>query len=151
MIKLHQGDKRWSKTLLGNSKETISKSGCLITCLSMLSDWYGNYRDPKWMARNLSFTNGGLLLWLSITSSKLPMSFVYRYYKQDDRKIREILASKDNACILQVPFGGYTHWVVLIGYSKVKGYKIADPWDGKIKWLNNSYKKIIGFAEITRK
>jgi ABC-type bacteriocin/lantibiotic exporter with double-glycine peptidase domain len=151
MIILSQKNPSWRWELIGKSYLHIGNYGCLIACLSMLSDWYGNYRDPKWMARNLSFTNGGLLLWLSITSSKLPMSFVYRYYKQDDRKIREILASKDNACILQVPFGGYTHWVVLIGYSKLKGYKIADPWDGKIKWLNTSYKKIIGFAEITRK
>jgi hypothetical protein len=149
MIILKQSDPRWGALKIGNSNLTIGGYGCLITSISMLSDWYGMFRDPAWMAKYLSFTPGGLLLWQSVTASKLPLKFVYRYYSRDDAKIKSILLSKDGSCVLQVKYGTGYHWVVLVGYSKLYGYKIADPIDGKIKW--NPYKEITGFAEFTRK
>ena len=76
------------------------------------------------------------------------MRFVYRYYQRNDAKIREILASKDNACILQTEMNGYQHWVALIGYSRILGYKISDPIDGKIRYFNDKYKVIKGYAEV---
>lgn len=148
---LKQSDPRWSLEKIGESNTTIGKDGCLITCLSMLSDWYGQYESPAWLARSLDFTPDGKLLWKSI---RPPMRFVYRYYRRYDHKIKEILLSQDNAVVLQVPFKGLftttPHWVVLIGFSRYLGYKIADPYDGKIKWLSKSYKDITGFGEVTR-
>lgn len=144
---LKQSDPRWTSEKIGSSQSTIGRYGCLITCLSMLSDWYGTFNTPGWMARNLSFTSDGRLLWQSI---RPPMRFVYRYYKRDDAKIKSILFSKDNAVILEVPAFNDKHWVLVVGFSRWAGYKIADPFDGTTKWLDKSYRNITGFAEITR-
>lgn len=144
---LSQRNPIWGDINIGQSSEKISRSGCLITCLSMLSDWYGTFNTPGWMARNLSFTSDGRLLWQSI---RPPMRFVYRYYKRDDAKIKSILFSKDNAVILEVPAFNAKHWVLVVGFSRWAGYKIADPFDGTTKWLDKSYRNITGFAEITR-
>lgn len=144
---LKQSDPRWASEKIGNSQSTLARYGCLLTCLSMLSDWYGTFHTPGWMARNLSFTSDGRLLWQSIRPQ---MRFVYRYYKRDDAKIKSILFSKDNAVILEVPAFNAKHWVLVVGFSRWYGFKIADPLDGTTKWLDKSYRHITGFAEITR-
>ena len=97
----------------------------------------------------MKFTSSGLLLWKSITESELPFKFVYRYYTRDDVKIKKILASRDGAVALQV--NNRKHWVALIGYSRIYGYKIADPYYGDIIYLNKRYPNITGYAEVTRK
>lgn len=148
MLYLSQRDPRWAYEKIGSSTATIGKYGCLITDISMFSSWYGKYRDPKWMARNLAFTRDGLLIWKSIDSSELPMKFVYRYYTKNDTKIREILASRDGVCLLQV---NYNHWVALVGYSRLYGYRVADPYYGDVIYLSKRNYKITGFAELTRK
>lgn len=146
---LSQRDPQWSKEKLGESNATIGMYGCLICSLSMLSDWCGKYQDPKWMARNLHFNSSGLLLWPSInTTPDMPMNFVYRYYKQDKEKILEILKSKDRMCVLNIQYG--KHWVVLVGYSRIGGYKVADPWSGNIRNIGSG-EGLVGFAELIKK
>ena len=149
MVILNQTDKRWAGTMLGQSNASVGRYGCVVTSLAMLSSWYGKYRTPKWIAENLRFTPQGLLYWKSM-DGKLPMKFVYRYYRRDDVKIKSILASMDNACILEVPFGTGKHWVALVGYSRIYGYRVADPLHGDIVYLNKRYKAITGFTEVTR-
>lgn len=147
MILLNQRD--YPMTTLGNSTVTIARGGCLITDLSMFSHWYGKYRSPDWMAKNLRFTEQGYLYWKSIDDADLPFNFEYRYYKRDDKKIKDILYSEDNACVLQVNNG--LHWVALVGYSKIYGYRIADPYYGDIVYLKKRYPNITGFAEVSRR
>lgn len=146
---LSQRNSKWSFVNIGQSSKTIGNFGCLITVLSMFSSWYGKFLDPAFLAKHLKFTASGLLIWKSITDSELPFKFVYRYYKRDDAKIKQILKSKDGACALQVNKG--KHWVALIGYSRIHGYKIADPFYGDIIYLNKRYPDITGYAEVTRK
>lgn len=144
---LCQKNPEWSNAKIGKTNLTIREKGCLIVSLSMLSSWYGQYLSPSYLAKNLKFTDSGLLIWKSI-DGVMPMKFIYRYYHSDDKKIKEILFSKDNACVLQV---NGNHWVVLVGYSKMFGYKIADPIDGKVKYLSSTNYDITGFSELTRK
>lgn len=146
---LNQHNRAWSSEPIGESSLTVGGYGCLITSLAMLSSWFGKYRTPDWIAQNLNFTAGGLLLWKSM-NGRLPFNFVYRYYKRDDAKIKSILASANNACVLEVPLGTGKHWVVLIGYSRIYGYKIADPFYGDTAYLNKRYKAITGFAEVAK-
>lgn len=146
---LSQRDKRWASQKIGQSPLSVGDYGCTITTLSMFSSWYGKFHNPEWMAKHLSFTGSGLLIWNSITESELPMRFVYRYYTRDDNKIQEILKSKDGVCLLQVNNG--KHWVALIGYSKLHGYKVADPYYGDSIWLKSRYQNITGFTELVRK
>jgi len=143
-----QRDPKWRNKRIGQSNLTIGNYGCTISCLSMFSDWYKGYKDPSWMSENLKFTQDGKLLWQSITQSSLPMKFVYRYYKRDDKKILEILKSKDGVCLIEV---NRNHWVALVGYSRIYGFKVNDPYYNDTIYLNRRYKLITGFAEITRK
>lgn len=146
---LSQGDNEWRKIKLGDSDETIGRSGCLITSLSMLSYWYGKYRDPAWMAKKLNFNPGGWLLWLSINEIDLPFRFVWRRYGYDKYKILEILKSEDRACVVELNDGA--HWGAVIGYSRLNGFRIADPIDGNSVYAKKRDYRITGHAEITRK
>jgi len=148
MRKLSQRDPKWGNEYIGKSKAKIKDYGCTITSISMFSDWYGNYKNPEWMANHLSFTTDGKLYWNSVSTSELPMRFVYRYYYKDDRKIQEILKSKDGVCLLEV---NRNHWVALVGYSRVYGYKVNDPWDGTTCYLSKRNYKITGLTELTKK
>ena len=153
MYKLQsQRDPKWAKVTMGQSNSTIGQYGCLITDISSLSSWYGKYSDPEWLAKNLKFTQGGLLFWNSITESVLPMKFVYRYYKRDDGIIKKALFSSNDCVILEVQWGGSKHWVTAINWSPIKGYRVADPWSGTYMYLNKSqFPTITGFAILTRK
>jgi hypothetical protein len=148
MILLSQRNPAWAKVKLGKSNLTVHNYGCTTVGLSMLSDWYGMYTNPGKLAQKAIYTSGGLIIWKELEKF-LPMKFVYRYYKRDDAKIKEILASKDGSCLLQVNDG--KHWVVLVGYSRIKGYKIFDPWFGDAVYLSGRYPNITGFSELTRK
>lgn len=131
---INQHDSCWSYKTIGKSKSTIGAYGCLITCLSMLSDWYKDYKDPAWMAKSLNFTPNGLLYWKSITDSKLPIKFIWRFYGYNESYILPALGGKTTSCVLQVRGN---HWVV--GIKKVGSYYyIADPWDGTRKFINKS-------------
>lgn len=150
MTLYNQTDPRWSMEKLGKSQSTVGRYGCLITAIMTLNSWYGGTETPGWAARNLSFTSGGLLFWKSLSEKMRKIRFVYRYYKEDREKILSILQSNDNAAILEVPFAGAKHWLALVGYSRLNGYRVADPLHGDIVWLKSRYSSVSGFAEITR-
>jgi hypothetical protein len=144
---IKQCDPKWGKMKIGN--QTCCQIGCVTTGLSWLSNWYGKYVSPDKAIPKLKYTASGLLYWTSV-DSVFPFKFVYRYYKRDDKKILEILKSKDGSCELQVNYG--KHWVVLVGYSRIFGYKIFDPFYGDVVYLADRYgDKVYGFTEFTRK
>lgn len=148
MFDYKQCSPSWGYLKLGASQETMCKSGCVTTVLSALSEWYGVTINPGKLCQKLKYTDSGLLYWKSM-DGVLGCKFVYRYYSQNDAKIKAILASKDNACLLQV--NGGKHWVALVGFSRLHGYKIYDPLYGDIVYLNKRYgSKIQGFTEVTR-
>jgi len=150
-----QCDSSWGSLHLGTSPKTLCSDGCVTTDLSVLSGWYGNYINPGKLVAKLKYTPAGLYYWQS-GNGVLPFKFVYRYYdtycanvKVRDVKLLEILNSKDGACILQV--NNYKHWVLLVGYSRIYGFKIFDPFYKEIVYLSKRYgKNIQGFAEFIR-
>lgn len=144
---IKQCDKRWAGEHLGTSSRTLCSDGCLTTDLSSLSSWFGKYINPGELVKKLQYTPEGYLIWKSIDGA-LPFKFVWRYYTRDDVKIKQILNSKDGACILQV--NNKKHWVVVVGFSRLSGFKIFDPYYGDIVYLNKRYPNITGFAEVTR-
>jgi len=142
MIKLRQGDPKWGSTKIGTTPYTLSRWGCTITCISMLSDYYKCYKDPGVLAKDLKFTSQAEIYWQSIKSA-LCLEFTWRFYGADYAKIdKALLGSAETAVILQVDS---SHWVVAIGKVSHGVYKIADPIDGKVK-TTNSYRKITGGA-----
>jgi ABC-type bacteriocin/lantibiotic exporter with double-glycine peptidase domain len=143
MLLLGQRDSRWASKPIGGSKITIGGYGCTITNLAMLSDWYGCYHDPAWMAKYLRFTAGGLLLWQSV-SEKLCFKFQWRQYGYNEKRIMDSLAGKTTSCILQIHGN---HWVV--GIKKLfNKYYIADPWTKTRRWIDKS--EISGSAHFDR-
>jgi hypothetical protein len=150
-INQSQRDKKWAAVKMGKSNSTIGDYGCLITDLSGLSAWYGKHLRPDELAKKLSFTENGLLLWNSI-DAVLPFKFVYRYYQRDDAIIKKALFSKNDAVILEVQWGKSKHWVTAVGWSLIRGYRVADPWIGEYIDLKKSqFPTITGFAVVTRK
>jgi ABC-type bacteriocin/lantibiotic exporter with double-glycine peptidase domain len=144
MIILSQRDARWSAEKIGKSLITIGRYGCTLTCLSMLSSYFGGYRTPAALARGLSFTSGGLIIWSSMPKL-LPFKLEKRLYSRNDDEIMKSLKDAKRAVILQVD--GF-HWVVAL--SKIpftKHYRIGDPWTGK-KSTTLSYKAITGSAHV---
>ena len=129
---LSQRDPRWSFKTIGQSKTTIGAQGCVLASLSMLSDYFKCFKDPAWMAKNLSFLVDRVL-WQSV-SRELCFKFIWRFYKYDERMILDAIKEPDKACLLNV----YNrHWVVAI--RKVPfGYWVADPWDAKGKFFKTN-------------
>lgn len=150
-IFLEQDDPRWTEKKLGGSNSSVGRYGCLVTCLSMLSYWYGEYFNPGEIAEKANFTTKGYYYWKS-GDEFLPFNFVWRYYKRDIVKIKQILFSKDNACVVRVNYAGAYHWLAVIGYDKKTGKLLgADPIDGSSSYIEIEYGQINGFAEISRK
>lgn len=146
MVKLSQRDPRWASHRMLPSALTLGRYGCTSTCLSMLSDYYGHFRTPNVMASaHIVYNKEGLIIW---DKMKLQgFNFVKRLREVNHKAIQESLKHKDTSVILEVD---HCHWVVAL--SKVpftNTYRIADPWDGKVK-LSTAYKAVTGSAHFTR-
>ena len=152
-IFLEQDSPLWGKVTIGNTPYELEDFGCLITDLSMLSYWYGKYLTPAQLAKKLKFNSNGEFLWNSM-NGVCPFNFVYRYYSRDIEKIKSILFSANNACVVRVFYDKYKksyHWLTVIGYDQKSGKIIgADPIDGQRVFIEDKYGKINGFAEVTR-
>lgn len=145
MIYLSQRDPKWRDVKMGNTPFTISHYGCLLTDVSMLSSYYGEYKSPKELAKKLSFTKDGLLIWSSIPKV-LPFKLNKRYYKRDQKALLQALKQPGMAVALQVD--GY-HWVLGLGVYKFAPWivRIWDPWNNrKYAFPLSPYKKITGMA-----
>ena len=139
---LSQRNPVWAGDNIGKTTYKIGRVGCTITCLSMLSDYYGCFKTPAWMADNLKFTKDALLIWQSI-NNKLCFNFTWRGYSPDYAKINAAIKDPKTAVILQVE---HYHWVVALSRIPFTNiYRIADPWTGT-KRLSTAYKYISGFA-----
>jgi hypothetical protein len=132
MLLVGQRDPRWGFKPIGKSNTTIGQAGCTISSLSMLSDFYGCYKDPWWMSQNLSFLVDRIL-WNSITQ-KLCFKFIWRFYNYDEKRITDSLNGKTTSVLLQVHGN---HWVV--GIKKLGNYYyVADPWTKTRRFIHKS-------------
>ena len=147
MVRLSQRDLRWAKKLLGPSNCTCYQYGCTTTAISMFSDWYGEYKDPGVLARSLTYTKGGLLVWSSIGKVFKTITFKWRFYSHDRKLITDALSSRNDTVLLNVDRG--KHWVAAIYHIPLVGYMCVDPWVG----ANRTYKysDVVGGTLLTRK
>lgn len=147
MLLLSQRDPKWADTRLGKSKLTIGKFGCTITCIAMLSDYFGHDVTPDQIATKLArFTPEGLLIWQSLN---LPtMKFEKRLYGQHPDAIAESLRDPNKAVILEVQG---KHWVVALGKDVLGRMRIADPWFGDRSTMNRYKGQITGSAHFIQK
>jgi hypothetical protein len=138
-----QRDVKWAGKTIGDSKSLIKDYGCTISGISMLSDWYGCFHDPGWMAKNLRFLRD-LIIWASV-EDKLCFKWVWRQYGYNEKRILDSLGGKTTSCLFQVY---RRHWVV--GIRKIGSYYwIADPWYPKRRMIHKS--AISGSSHFDRK
>ena len=143
---LSQRDPRWAGQHIGKSNIIVGRYGCLITCISAISDWFGEYKEPGYLAKHLDFTADGLILWASIGKT-LKFHMETRFYGDSPVKIKDGLVNPKKCVVLQVQ--GY-HWVWCLGKIPLTNiYRIMDPWTGKTSTTLAYKRQITGGAILT--
>lgn len=152
MLYLSQKNPTWKDVRIGNTSLTLENWGCLITCLSMLSSYFGCYMTPAQIARYPgAFNSNGEFIWARLVEMfKGKIKFEWRQYSRDDVRIRaSLLSSPHTAVVLNVNNG--KHWVVCVGVNDQgarKDYFCADPIDGKKAAVSARYPNIKGSAHV---
>lgn len=141
---LSQRDSKWKNTKLGTSNVTIGDYGCLLTCCTMLANYYGHevsvpQLNSKFIENN-SYESGNIYRWYSglpvvysdIQLTKLvntPKPVTSGQFSEIDKEI-----DSGHPVILQVDFVPATsrvemHYVLLVGKNG-SDYRVVDPWYG---------------------
>lgn len=143
---LSQVDPRWKDIQLGTSSSTIGGYGCLITCVSMMLDYYGYNTNPALLNEELKvhagYANGNLLVWGSIPSIYKEVTYDGKWEGSRNDIIDKLLADNRPA-IIHVDYNPATapieqHWVLVVGKRDGK-YIINDPKDGAQVVFNDRY------------
>lgn len=156
---LSQRDPKWGDVILSGSSLRMKDYGCALTCISILTDYYGCYTEPGVLAVNPKFCINGNVSWIGLDFP----TFSFRW--ADGNLFNTALSIIDNgllknycsnasngdrAAIIQItvtpPKGGqpYTHFLVGL-WTTDDDIHVLDPWDGKSKYLFASYP----YAKIT--
>lgn len=149
MLWLSQRDARWAKNKIGNTPLTVGRWGCTLTCMSMLSSFFGCFRDPASLAADTKLFNAqSLIIWSELARVfNGKMRFENRVYRRDDAAIKQsLLESPKKAVALEVANG--SHWVVCVGVYGNDFYCV-DPIDGKKKLVVRTFGNITGSAHVT--
>jgi hypothetical protein len=151
MAYLSQSDPKWADFKIGNSQASLGDFGCLVTCISMLSDYFDCYQTPREIASHAEwFTHDGKLIWIN---SEFP-TFSFRWREgniitntpaRNDELIQAYLPNSDNhderAALLAVAHN--SHWVLPLAFDPHAGdYLAVDPADGMIIKVLEKYNAI---------
>jgi hypothetical protein len=134
-----QADPAWHNDQLGNSTDTIGRTGCAITAAAMVFKSYGIDTDPHRLNAYLTGHNGyvgnGYVVWeriadLSHGAIRKAYEDAPSYWQID----RQLLKGNPVIVRLHLP-GGTTHFVVIAG-KRGFDYLIVDPGAG---WSRGLY------------
>jgi len=144
-----QRDPRWNDLKLGESCLTLGRFGCTTTAIADLSTYFGDNFTPELVAKTVTYTKDGLIIWQSCVFPHF--QFSSREYGRNDKQLKNALYDPNQAVILQVNKG--SHWVVLVGtlIGRFGYYTIADPWFGDRTSIKRYNDDITGAAYFTRK
>lgn len=148
MLYLSQRDPRWATKTIGRTKLTVGRWGCTITCISMLSSYYGCYKSPAELAALPWLFNGeGKLIWEQLSRAfGGKIKFEIRRYGMDRRAIAaSVLGSPKTAVLLEV--ANKSHWVVATG-TYGNDFYCVDPIDARKKLALRSFQNITGSAHV---
>ena len=154
----NQRDIRWAAHPLG-TRSTIGANGCLMTCASMVCNYFGHASNPlalnNWLTANDGYLDGNLFLWAAIERLYPDMKFNGFVYNPTTAQIKAAILA-GTLPIMFVDFDDSTpliemHWVLGIGVTGA-GVLIADPWTGTIGKLSEMYPKaVIRYGSYTRR
>lgn len=150
---LSQRDFRWGNLPIGKSSFLVKDFGCTLTCLSMISQYFGCYRSPEEISKMDIFDSGGRMIWTKLNfptfsfrwcegsstgSSNADMEMIKSYM------VDGIKGAKDRALLIKIrvylPKGGsYEHFVVGLWPTFDGDIHIIDPWDAQSKDLIKTY------------
>lgn len=128
---LGQQDPAWSGSQLGTSPtETVGSSGCAITSVAMMLNYYGISTDPGllnvWLTNNGGYAFDDKILWATINAySGGRVAFSGWLGPDLDLITSEIDAGRP--VIAEVSLNGNQHFVIMTGYD-ANGFIINDPW-----------------------
>ena len=125
-----QQDIRWNFYPMGSSGDTVGSSGCAISSVAMMLNYYGRTTDPGlvnlWLTHNGGYAFGDKILWSTIDSYSNGQVIFTGWLGADINLIvSEIDAGRP--VIAEVRLMGNQHFVILTGYD-VNGFIINDPW-----------------------
>lgn len=144
ILPLSQRDNRWKDQRLGTvNGTTIGSHGCLITCMSMLAQYYGHFILPNqmddWLTVNQGYIQGNLYRNDAFSREFIDCSYEKTIYCTNTpaplNEIDEYLKI-GKPVIAMVDFdhdpknGVQTHFILIIGKTDDGHYIANDPWDG---------------------
>ncbi len=148
-----QLDSRWAKNMLGTCQgETIGKSGCAITSVSMIFKYHERNLDidpgklNEWLKKNCGYVSGCQIIWAaSVRYAKnivLEADVWTTKLSAMDPYLNRLLP-----VIAKVLFNGLPHYVV-VTYKYNGIYYINDPnGSGKdLRFYNNSISRFIVYS-----
>lgn len=160
--KYSQNNPLWKNKALG-TQGTIGQYGCLISCVAMVSAYFGHDENPEsiniYLTNNNGYVNGNLYIWNAVTK-KYP-DMVYQgivrtpdtLTKTQMDAIRSII-NQGFPLFLKIDVIPSTskldeHWVLGVDYDG-DDIIIQDPWDGAEKritsWGITPQKIIYGYG-----
>ena len=152
-----QRDVRWKDHPLG-TRSTIGANGCLMTCASMVCNYFGHASNPlqlnQWLTDNEGYLDGNLFLWAAIERLYPDMRFDGFVYNPTAQQIKAVILA-GVLPIMHVDFDDSTpliemHWVLGIGVTG-SDILIADPWTGTMGKLSEMYpKQVIRYGSYRR-
>jgi len=161
-----QWDARWNTEMLGFNTQypyNIHNYGCLITCIAMVSKYYGKEDTPSTINQKLKsknkFVGGGLYVWGGINAvySGITEKLTRTPSPLSETQMNEIKGALDKGypVMIQLDYNPNTvdldmHYVLAIGYNPddEADITIADPLGGGVVSLK---KYIKGFSNTVRK
>lgn len=133
-----QSDSRWKQERLGSSRTSIGRSGCVLSCLSMLlnAEATNQYMTPDrlndWLQKNGGYA-GSNMRWQipgEIDGSGLGLELVAQSTKRNDWGFLAKQIDAGNKVIVKVA-GRRSHWVLVIKRDgpadKASSYLVNDP------------------------
>lgn len=129
---ISQQNGAWAGNQLGLSADTIGSSGCAITAVAMLLQYYGAATDPAalnaWLTQNNGYWADEDVLWDAVTAYTGGKVTFSGWYGPDLQLIAgEIYAGRP--VVAEVVLNGNQHFVLITGAGG-GGLRINDPWFG---------------------
>ncbi|MBW6513932.1 MAG: hypothetical protein K0B87_04145 [Candidatus Syntrophosphaera sp.] len=133
-----QGDERWKAEKLGSGRSSIGRSGCVVSCLSMLLN--AEASNPRitpdslndWLRKNGGYA-GSLMRWQvagQIDGEGLGLELESQIARRNDWKYLSEELAKGNKVIVKVN-NKRSHWVLVVKqdgpHDKAASYIVNDP------------------------
>jgi hypothetical protein len=145
-----QNDARWKQERLGSSRSSIGKSGCVLSCLSMLlnAEATNQHMTPdrlnEWLRKNGGYA-GNNMRWQipgEIDGIGLGLELVAQSVKRNDWDFLSSQLDAGNKVIVKVA-GRRSHWVLVIKREgpadKPASYFVNDPGMNKYEERTLAY------------